>query len=430
MNEPTTPHALSNRTTPTWEVELLISGVAVFAMLQLPGQLDDALFALEPRFGGDWRELLKLVYIYAKSAALILAVTFVLHLLLRARWIALVGMHSVHPDGIRLDALDMGPIQREIEEASDTSIPERIERADNLATTVFAIGVMLATMLAGIAVVATTAYGMGVLAAAMSHGRIDALKTMIMVFCLVMVPYSVLILLDRYLAPRWPADARSRKVARTLLRGYTRIGFSRSNNTIMALLASHGGDRKAILLTTAVMFVALVGSVMSLAMLSKPDLLGNYALFPQAETRSVDAAHYDDQRDPARDPATPYIQSAVVAGPYLKLVVPYRPRFDEPAMRRSCASVQTASEAQQATERLACLQRLRDASLDGKPVAGLHYEIASDPRTDRPALLAMIDVRDLPRGRHELRIARPLRADRERRQDDPDPGYDAIPFWR
>ena len=51
----------------------------------------------------------------------------------------------------------------------------------------------------------------------------------------------------------------------------------------------------------------------------------------------------------------------MVAGPYLKLVVPYRPRFDEPAMRRSCASVQTASEAQQATERLACLQRLRDA---------------------------------------------------------------------
>ena len=42
------PHALPRRTTPTWEVELLISGVAVFAMLQLPGWLDDRLFALLP----------------------------------------------------------------------------------------------------------------------------------------------------------------------------------------------------------------------------------------------------------------------------------------------------------------------------------------------------------------------------------------------
>ena len=69
-------------------------------------------------------------------------------------------------------------------------------------------------------------------------------------------------------------------------------------------------------------------------------------------------------------------------------------------------------------------------TLDGKPLNGLRYEIANDPRTDRPALLAMIDVRELPRGRHELRVARPPRADRKPDKDHPDPGFDAIPFWR
>ena len=141
------PPALSARTTPTWEVELLISGVAVFAMLQLPGQLDDALFALEPRLGSDWRQILILGYIYGKSAAMILATTFVLHLLLRARWIALVGMHSVYPKGILLEKLRMGPIQNEVERELDQPIPERIERADNLATTVFAIGALIGTQM-------------------------------------------------------------------------------------------------------------------------------------------------------------------------------------------------------------------------------------------------------------------------------------------
>ena len=93
MTDREDPHVLSRRTTPTWEVELLISGVAIFAMLQLPGWLDDAMFALEPRLTDNWRTVTLLFYAYAKSAAIVLATTFVLHLLLRAQWIALIGMH-------------------------------------------------------------------------------------------------------------------------------------------------------------------------------------------------------------------------------------------------------------------------------------------------------------------------------------------------
>lgn len=136
--------ALPRHTTPTWEVELLISGVAVFAMLQLPGWLDDRWFTLRPRLDASWAQPLEIIYIYSKTAALILAVAFVAHLLLRARWIAQVGMHSVHPDGIRWERLRLGPIQRAVDEKQYGSAAASIDRADNLATTVFAIGVMLA----------------------------------------------------------------------------------------------------------------------------------------------------------------------------------------------------------------------------------------------------------------------------------------------
>ena len=131
---------LPRHTTPTWEVELLISGVAVFAMLQLPGWLNDRLLFLLPRFDAGWRAPLFPVFSYATSAAVILAATFALHLLLRAYWIALVGMHSVYPDGIRWDRLRMGPIEREQTQRRDGDFAALIERADNRASIVFAAG--------------------------------------------------------------------------------------------------------------------------------------------------------------------------------------------------------------------------------------------------------------------------------------------------
>ena len=138
--------ALPRHTTPTWEVELLISGVAVFAMLQLPGWLDDRFFALRPRFGQGWELPLFLTYVYLKSAAVILSITFALHLLLRAQWIAQVGMHSVFPAGIQWDRMRIGPVQREVEQTRYGNADIAIDRADNRATIVFAYGVMLATM--------------------------------------------------------------------------------------------------------------------------------------------------------------------------------------------------------------------------------------------------------------------------------------------
>ena len=63
---------LPKHTTPTREVELLISGVAVFAMLQLPGWLNDRLMFLLPRLEDSWRASLIFVSYYSMGAAVIL----------------------------------------------------------------------------------------------------------------------------------------------------------------------------------------------------------------------------------------------------------------------------------------------------------------------------------------------------------------------
>lgn len=422
------PHYLPRQTTPTWEVELLISGIAVFAMLQLPGLLDDTVFRLQPRFGDESRQVILLAYVYGKGMALILAATFVLHLLLRARWIALLGVHSVYPEGIRWDKLRMGPILRDIERARARPFPEIIERADNLATTVFAVGVTLAMFVLPIAAGAIGICALGIAVSALTEKRVAITTVMMAAFAVFLLPIMAAAILDRRYGETLEPNGFARRAITRVLEAYARMGFSRTSNPIMASLGSHVSDGKMTMATMAVIFLALVGSGFSLVVARMPERIGSYAWFPSAKTPgAMQNAYYDDQRDPVRDRPLPYIQSMVVESPYLQLVVPYRPDRDEPALRRVCARAESLAADPRARARLACLRSLHGVMLDGKPLAGLRYEIGSDPRADRPALVAMIDVRALAPGRHELQVAHPLHPS-DTREDDP--GFDRIPFWR
>lgn len=429
MSKAHDPHALSARTTPTWEVELLISGVAVFAMLQLPGWLDGVLLAMEPRVNGDWRMVVVMSYVYAKSAAVVLAATFVIHLMLRAMWIALVGMQSVYPQGIRYDKMKMGPLQSEVERERAFNMEETVERADNRASVAFAVGVLIASTLAVICVVFCGGLALLNLVSAALGWNVNVMFLFAGVFAIVFVPMLAAMLIDRQFGARLPRDGLPSRAIRGVFRIGARLGMGVSKNPILSILSSNDGQRQAMLLFNGAVMLAMATATISLIGMQRPEWIGNYGLFPTSDAMEVETDYYDDQRDPLNSRAQPYIPTMVVRGPYLKLVVPYVPRRVESPMRQ-CAVPASADKEARAAALLACLGRLHAVSLDGRPVAGLRYEASNDPRTDRPALLAMVDVRDLAPGRHELRIARPPNSDRRVRKDKPDPGHYRIVFWR
>ncbi|MGV8943076.1 hypothetical protein [Thermomonas sp.] len=436
MNQLESTNKLSTRTTPTWEVELLISGGAVFAMLQLPGLLDTAFFWMEPRFAGDLRKLVTMAYVYSQSATFMLAGTFVVHLLLRARWIALVGMHSVHPDGIRLENLTLSPIQREVECELEKPFPDLIERADNKATTVFAIGVMLTFMMVGVAVIAIALFSVSIFLAFLAGGKPSAIVWAFLLMATFFLPFGVAAVIDLWRGATLAKENKARRLTKAIMKRYAAFGLARVSNPIMALMASQEGDRKTIMLTSGFMALSLIAVFPGIALLSNLDRLGSYTMFPWqgAPAPEIDSAHYDTRRNPLRDGATPYIQDIVATGPYVKLVLPYKARLDDPAMRKHCRHADMLDDQEQSTARFDCLSALHPVSLDGQQLTTLRYDVSSDPRTDRPALLAMIDVRTLATGRHELRIGQappatddPVKKGSKAERDTQD--Y-VIPFWR
>lgn len=426
-----TAHAVPARTTPTWEVELLISGIAVFAMLQLPGWLDDTLLWLVPRFDVNGYAPLQFMHMYLKSAALILATTFSIHLLLRARWIALVGMYSVYPDGVRWENLRMGPIQNEVESKRFNDFAAAVDRADNRATTVFAIGVMLASILLLLSLLIVSSFGVLMAVSLLLGMQPEGKNLFALCAVLIVAPFLAAMFLDRRYGSRFRQGGIVRRVIGAVFGFYSRIGMGRGSNVI-GLLASHGGERRTTAATSTIIVLALAVTVLSTIALRDPYSIGHYDLYPQSgidSARAIDIAHYDDQRSALRDPAVPYIQTALITGPYLRLTVPYNPDRDASALRRSCPPALAQSDDVARVEAtLDCLQGLHPVELDGKSLPGLAYELSGDARTDRPALLAMIDIRHLKPGKHILSVARPASANERKRREDPAPYL--IPFWR
>ena len=422
--------ALPRHTTPTWEVELLISGVAVFAMLQLPGWLDDRFFALRPRFGQGWELPLFLTYVYLKSAAVILSITFALHLLLRAQWIAQVGMHSVFPAGIQWDRMRIGPVQREVEQTRYGNADIAIDRADNRATIVFAYGVMLASMLLLVCLLFAVVFALALGLLRLTGLEIDIGNVFTASVMLAVLPAVLAGQFDRHFGARLRRGGMPRRLLARLLTTYSRLGLmSRSSNPVFSLISSQGGERRAIFVTTATIAITILAVMISTRSMQSPLRFGDYGVFPVFADGSatIDSAHYDDQREPGRDHAGAYIQSAIATGPYLRLTVPYRPDEDGTVLRNACPAAQSGKPAARAVAALDCLRRLHAARLDGAPLPDLQYDTGTDPRTDRPALVAMIDIRRLAPGRHVLEVAQPPLAKGESANANVP---DRITFWR
>jgi hypothetical protein len=245
----------------------------------------------------------------------------------------------------------------------------------------------------------------------------------------IIAPPVLLKVFDRVYGDRLRPDGAARRCVAAVLGFYDQIGFGHRSG-VLALLSSHTPRRGRSLLI-GLLFVGLINVVIfQLDALKSPHELGNYELFPKTADngRSINSANYDDQRDPVHDSAVPYIQSAMIPGPYLQLMVPYQPTRDAPALRQTCAAALAISDDSGRTvATLDCLARIHAVTLDGVPLTALHYDAANDPRTQRPALQAMIDVRALTPGRHELRVMRaPAVFDNDKRDDI---SQDVIPFW-
>jgi hypothetical protein len=422
---------LSRRTTPTWEIEMLLSGATVFALIQLAGALPAWGVYLLPRLADPWLELARLMLLYGHSAVVVLCLAFLLHLLLRGYWVALVGMDSVYPGGLNLDRLQAGPIAKSLLARNWEDMDAAIERADNRATVVFGLGIGLTLVLMLVTVSALVLFLVSLgIATAMGNPAMTV-TVLLSLFGIWLGPQLLAGYVDRKWGHRLKPGGLPYRSLHRILRIYSWTGTSRESSPLVTIYSSNVGEKRSTWVVLGVMLLATVLSLAS-ASLSDDDLgPGSYAGFPAGELampRAVRHQHYATRHPPGETPVLPFVPDLVSRGRFLPLVVPYVPTLHQHLITQ-CAVV--GGEAGEAARRarhessLDCLAAGFSLRLDGEPLP-LAPDAYSDAGRDLRGLLYMIPTEGLAPGRHELHITL---TPAEPPEDGVPPAW-RIPFWR
>ncbi|WP_290889670.1 hypothetical protein [Arenimonas sp.] len=425
------PTRLSRRTTPTWEIEMLLSGATVFALMQLAGALPAWGVYLLPRLADPWLELGRLMLLYGHSAVVLLCLAFLLHLLMRGYWVALVGMHSVFPGGLKLEKLRAGPIAKSLLARNWQDMDAAIERADNRATVVFGLGIGLTLVLLLVTVSALLLFLVS-LGVAMALGNATLASPILMALLAIWLgPQLLAGYLDRRFGHRLSPTGWPYRILHRTLHLYSRTGTSRESSPLVTIYSSNVGEKRSNWVVLAVMLLATVLSLASAAFVREDLGPGNYAGFPEgsgALPRAVHHAHYATRHEAGETPDLPFVPDLVARGRYLPLVVPYVPTLHQHLLA-GCPGAGPGRDAAARTARhqaaLDCLAAGLVVRLDGEPLA-LPPEAYSDADRDLRGLLYMIPIDALPVGRHELHVT--LRPDEP--PEDGEPQAWRIPFWR
>ncbi|KAA3624322.1 MAG: hypothetical protein DWQ02_23230 [Bacteroidetes bacterium] len=85
----------------SWQAELVISGIAIFGSLQLPEVIFSIADEVLVRFSDDSLTYLQYFFIYLLIGVRFLIAGFIIHFVLRALWVGMLGLVSVFPQGIR-----------------------------------------------------------------------------------------------------------------------------------------------------------------------------------------------------------------------------------------------------------------------------------------------------------------------------------------
>ena len=434
--------AMPARTTPTWEIEVLLSGASAFALFQVYDGIQEGLFDLVRRLSPEMVGLTSAIGTYLMAGVMALALGFIAHLAVRAFWAAAVGLHSIDPGGSLGRTGTVGPVQRALIAERWARLPQRIAELDDWATIVFAVSLGLAKLMIGLIFGFLVVYGLGAALSALTDGRVSPFAAMTSLFALMLLPYFIASTVDgqngkkNRPASRWTAR---------VIKPYAAAGMTPDSNLGLQMmvhrLSSGRRSYKGVVATTALattllLIVAVVPIVQRVGVGTL--LRGEFPSLQAGQPQSLRANHYLDRLPEGDVLRTPVIPSEVVRTPYLRLFVPYVPYWHDPLLERCLGDREDRRDAARddndadwrlkAADNaavLACVAEALPVTLNGQAVT-VPWFFAEDRRHDHRGFVVMVDVRALAPGRHALTVKQPEEAIYE---GEPDVPWQ-IPFWR
>lgn len=390
----------------TDELELLISGISLLALLALPNWLVEHWSRASVHVDDVKLAVIMVAFPLAIGLSYTLAAAFLLHLVVRAYWVGLIGLKSVFSRGIRWERLDsLGPIARELHQERVVELGIAINAADRLASVIFATISLVALSILSGGLIMVGILLLSVLSAYVFHLSPTSVRGLIGILFLSFVGLSLTsIVLDRGAAMfRKPGRKPSkwlRSVVRALLKTQSLFGPQRLTLPLQLSLESNLPRR-----SFSIIFMVIIVSTVMIGVI-QPRLakdfapFGSYTYLTDDDVDSgVRSASYENLRSEGdRLLRVPVIPSDLIADAYLRVFLPYLPNRDNFSVGEDCA------DATVATTRHACLKSLWSIRLDEVEIDVSPFLEAERRDLGMRGLQGYLSMAGLHPGAHELAI--------------------------
>jgi hypothetical protein len=380
----------------TDELELLISGLSLLALLSLPGWLWEGYESLYPRMSLSVAAASVVLLPIVSAICFVMSALFLLHLGVRAHWVGLIGLKAVFPEGIRWQRLGgIGPLTLQRLQARLPSLEQGIIRADVLASTLFSLITFSALALAVLGFWLVVLFVLAGLFGNALGGTNRFINIAVAVLLLVYMGAPVVRwLLDGVLL-RWVPALRAIAPLRWLVRllGLVEGLFlpSRVLGATRLALQGHLLPRAFFGLFIAAVMLVVAGSNTLFQRGRVFDLLETQSYISgRAVAGGMRSGYYESQRIPRdRLRPAPMIPAPLIETAWLPLFLPYAALIDDPVLAQRCSRSASAElsfafdfdAADSDAEALAreslvdadaaaavdCIRRIWEVRLDGVP---------------------------------------------------------------
>ena len=423
----------------SWNLELIISGAALFATLSLPGLLNDAFVYYRYHLMTDTSFLNEglplLAYSLTKGISYVLFCAFLANFVMRAFWVGLVGLLAVYPKGIRFEQLPfMSQYARDQHKQEMGSLEHFIIRLDRRCNVIFALAFLLAFALLMVVFAYSTIFllFMGIqwlVPAAIYTAYSRPVLIAFFGFITFLGLVSTVLNLPRFREhPVWSVRAyRFSLVFRLLFWGFYKpmqyITLTFYSNISLQALKKRMGAFVFIFMLLLISFVLYDTFYMI-----RPNLFDTRQFFSTYSTgQLINTNVYDNLRTTESYIEKAAVQADIIREPYLRLFIAYpkqldtkiSKQFQEPVWPDSLTRKEKRQK--QASWRLQALNQffsiLINDSLYQKP------DFLFTQRDDlQEGITTVLFIDQLKPGRHTLKIMVPDSANKPA-------DYHQIPFW-
>ncbi len=427
----------------SWNLELIISGAAIFLVSYLPALVDKALWyylenlAAEPDLTKSTLPIL--AYSFFKVIAWLLIGTFVVHFILRAFWVGLVGLHAVYPAGIRYDQLPMQTdFSREMGQQNFGQFTDYIHRIDRLSNQIFSFAFLIALMSFGISTLYLIIFIFtqpNILQEWLGGSKTRTVIFFVLFMGLSLLPAAMQILMRR---PNLAQKPGLRKFATLVFQhapGLLLPGIYRPLSYLNLIYTSNV-PRKRLWTVLFTVFFLVMGSIFWVFIKVNMELRGRNILASQEfivrnnSANKLFSNQYDNLRQPDDFMPTVSLTSDVVEGPVLRVFVSYRKWLDA-SIARQCTVPKWPDSLSKSNRRLLqdsvhlnCLAAFFQVSINDSLYRSVDWIFHTRPETGTHGLIGYIPTNGFQPGKNTITLRIPDAEKKDSLQV-----YGTVPFW-